>query len=385
MKTLYLCFYFLKKGLLFNLLVIFQVFLAILWFSQGFSNWVLTFTTRDALAQLEAEHGYVFTPVSDLDTPSDFFFRTIEPKLLQSSDMGIVYEMAAEKWNLLAYNDTIIHHYRPRLAEGIWFDAYEQQDASLIPVVVTPATGLNIHQTISIGSNQTAIVIGILPPLAQYLSMTAGTEDPDSYLLGYLFNDPRQGQQANVILPYSQLDAVAQQNYGRTLSVLLFPHEQADAPDLPALTQNYGQIISMAQAQEQYEAHIKQQLSFDIPMFFIFLLAAIIGIGGTTMIQTIRNKKIFTIYYLTGMSQRHALVVEVLRIAMMILINMCIIWIFGSIGLWEFIFMPLWLRSYIYLIALVFLLLIYYGSSLFFILQQRKYSVIEMLRQQNRE
>ncbi len=65
----------------------------------------------------------------------------------------------------------------------------------------------------------------------------------------------------------------------------------------------------------------------------MFLLLAATGVLSNNVIQSLRNRRQFTVYYLLGMNWKKGAAVEACRVGILILITMALSFILGKLGL----------------------------------------------------
>ena len=67
--------------------------------------------------------------------------------------------------------------------------------------------------------------------------------------------------------------------------------------------------------------------------FIVFLAAAATGVLGNNVMQSMRNRKLFTVYYLLGMDWKRGVWIEISRVIVLLLLTMGLCVVAGRYGL----------------------------------------------------
>ncbi|MDR0380842.1 MAG: hypothetical protein LBH86_02425 [Oscillospiraceae bacterium] len=376
MKILYISFRFLWKRKLLNVLVLLQVVFSILCLAQTLSKLDHLMSTRGAVEKLETDGVYILRAFSHIQ---GVFANKASNALKPFAEIGRLYVKSEESADLVGYSDEIIRHYQPALASGRWFADYEPPNG-VIPIVTNAGMKLRVNDTILLPSGIEGRVIAVLDPNTQYLFPQKGAS-PEFYSADNLLSNDG----AVMIIPYSMLPEEEQRTFMPWTEMLIYAHDNVERSEIDRAVARTGELTTMASAKDIYENKMRKDLYFNVTLFLIFFLAAVAGIGGTCMMQNIYNQKIFSIYYLTGMTPKKSAAIEATRLSLLLMLSIALIFVLAAMNMWDFLGMSERLKRYIYPISFLYLAIVYGCSSIGFILSLARGNIVDMIKKFRRE
>jgi len=240
--------------------------------------------------------------------------------------------------NLAVYNDGIINHYAPELQSGSWLSDYSTLGDGTIPAVVSDNLRLKVGNTTEIYlSNEKEYriaVVGILKKPTQYL-YPSGAASPEFFTAKSVIS-----QEPVIIIPDIDFGdtSVFEPPIGLSIPKVLFIFLKSNVTDVDINSvmkdwNKYGEVTPMALLISTYNKETNRMISSGLILFIVFLSLAATSVLSNNVIQNIRNRKLFTVYYLLGMNWRKGAVIEICRVSVIIIITMALSLIAGRFGL----------------------------------------------------
>lgn len=266
---------------------------------------------------------------------------------------------------LVAYDSIIIEHYVPSLSHGNWLTESSSQVGDGIPAIVTADIGLQVGDSLNVALSSdsyiTIFVQGILKKPTQYLF-------PESYAdPAYFEADMIISNDSAIIISSEHLAQLSEPNdypepgsrFLEMKSCLIF----SKGKDLGTISESklkrFGKIVPASDLISLYKSNTKDLIGGQTMIFIVFLQLAVTGVFSSYVIQTHRNRKAFTIYYLLGMDWKQAIIIESLRNLLIVFIIMALSFVFWKLGLFQLY----WLNKT--QIILFFLIVLAYICTLF--------------------
>lgn len=342
MASLYLSCRILQKQIWTTLLTIVQIILSLIALSS-LSAFIFDYQNNiRAIKELPTENVSILTvfPYYDMS------FAEKEIQKTPCLDIGkisyIPNVMCNEKTcSLVAYDSIIIEHYTPSLSNGKWLTVGSSQISDKIPAIVTADMKLKVGDSINIDlSSDLCISIyvqGILKKPTQYLF-------PESYADPEYFEaDMIISNDSAIIISSEQLARLLALSNKHTLSFRLLQAQSclifSKGKDFITATENninrLGKITPADDLISLYKSNTKDLIGGQTIIFIVFLQLAIIGAFSCYVIQTHRNQKTFTIYYLLGMDWKRAITIEILRNLLVVFITMLLCFVLWKLGLFQ--------------------------------------------------
>jgi ABC-type antimicrobial peptide transport system permease subunit len=219
----------------------------------------------------------------------------------------------------LAYNDEMVFRLPLSLSKGRWFDNGSQVNG--IPIIIggvltkvyEPGDRILLQVVFqSNGSIQTieGIVIGELAVGSAYYTFAGGATDPGILSVAEFSEGDENPDNGVLICPMSALGSYPQRSVSP--SCFLFFDDGADLEDIKdslnqAMTR-YGQFVTVAEMNKhEMSDNIMHIYNHDIINAASLILMMIFGCGGYILLTYTRNRKVYGVYMLCGMSRKRLL------------------------------------------------------------------------------
>ncbi len=386
MKTLYIALKLLWKRKLANLILVLIILLSITMLAQLFVFITDHVDNMQALKEL---------PVKDMVVVNvfDYYDAAEAATVIQKSDMveavGRTYisnvQCNNRNCNLAVYNEGIYTRYTPRLQSGVWLTASPPADGGTIPVVVSPDTGFVLGDTTALtlpgGKQVTLMVTGVLAKPVQYLFPSGGAGAADFA--------------ADMIIEQRAVVMMRDKDFGDT-TVLLRPEAiHAQEPLFVALRsgageddkaaamdawRKYGEVIPMRSLMATYERNTRTMIGGGLIFFVVFFLLAATAVLSNEVIQSLRNRRYFTVYYLLGMNWRRGAAIELFRTLVLILITMALSLLMGQYGLLMLEWMTPERARMFYGLAFAYIIVVFIGVKAGFLIKLMRSDIADSLK-----
>ncbi|MDR1569897.1 MAG: ABC transporter permease [Oscillospiraceae bacterium] len=339
MRVLLIAFRLIWKRKLTNITIVVQIILSIIMLAQLF---VFVSDHRSSVRAVSE------LPVSDTIVVSVFEYYTMEQaarQILATPEVESVGKIYTGTFfynnvsiNLAIYNDAIIKHYFPNLTSGNWLSDNPSVDNNAIPVVVSFDMGLRtgdtVHMSLPNGDAYQVTVVGVLKEPTQYL-YPSGSASPE-YFSARVIISP----ESVVIMRDTDLSdtSVFEPALGQPAArnLFVFINGDANAADVEAVTdawRKYGETTPMTSLIANYVKDTNSLIGGASLMFIVFLSLAATSVLSSYLTQSMRNRRLFTVFYLLGMEWRKGVAIEICRMLILIIITMSLCLIAGASGL----------------------------------------------------
>ncbi len=327
------------KRKLTNIILILQILLSIIMLSQVFVAIVDYQDNLQAVNELPINNTIVLTTFDYYDP------EYVTQQILSSpqvDSVGRVYMSScnpADKTscNLVFYNDPIISRYSPRLQSGSWLSDSLSVKGNTISAVVSGDMGLKVGDKTDISlSDEKAFqieIVGILKKPTQYL-YPSGFASPAYFTAASVIS-----QDPVIILRCADFDYTSisgMSSYGAyPTSVFIFLKSGNTDLIIDAIRTElgkYGEISQMTSLVSTFNKNTNEMIVGTTIMFVVFLLLAVTGVLSNNVIQSLRNRRQFTVYYLLGMDWKKSAVIEACRVGILIIITLVLSLIAGKLG-----------------------------------------------------
>ena len=346
MSTLLIAFRLLWKRKAANLLILLEVMVSVISLAQSFVFVMDYWDCVKGVSELPMEQTYVLARF-------DYYSEQEVMQQLEKDPLitGIgrvrwsVASSSSTNYGLTVYNQPIIDHYKPALQSGRWLDSDSPQEDGIMEAVVSSDLKLKVGDTVIVDLAEESLeirVIGILAEPTQYL-YPSGTAS-----IGYFSADRIIGRTNTLLIREEDLAA---KNIG-TISKLtyempnlfLFTREGiSDSEMQEALLKwnQYGEIGSMESVTSTFFSNSRDLINAGVVTFITWLCLTLTIVLVNNVIQSMRNERRFTIYYMCGMKWEKGAAIEATRIGLLILILLPMAVLAGKLG-WLMIF---WMKS----------------------------------------
>lgn len=277
--------------------------------------------------------------------------------------------------NVAIYGDGIVRHYTPALQSGGWLEGEAEMEDGVLPAVVSQEVGLRAGDTgtvrLNTGDTARIRVVGVLKRPTQYL-YPSGSASPTYFSANFVISQKppvllraRDAAQSEVLqAAFSSSSFRMSQN----LFIFLRPGV-TDAQYEKALEEwnRYGEITPAASLISTYKKKADTEITAGLLTFVIFLALAMTSIISSNVIQAMRNRKLFTVYYLLGMDWKKSAYIEAARIGLLLFLMMTLIAAAGKAGLLMLEWLTPTRARWFYGIAFLYILLMFASVGVVFI------------------
>jgi len=339
MTTLFIALKLLWKRKLINFILVLQILLSIIMLAQLFVFVTDHLDNMRAVNELPIKNAIVLSVFDYYN--EEYVIQEIQSSL-QVDSVGRVYmgnlSCNNVSCNLAVYNEGIIAHYLPQLQSGSWLSDSLSVIEGAVPTVISADIGLKVGDTVDVslskGKTTRIIVIGILEEPTQYLFPSGGASS-------VIFS-------AKAIIAQSPVVIMRDTDFGDT-SILLPPPEmpipqslfvflKADTAkdDVDAILdpwRKYGEVTPMESLISTYNKNTSTMIGAGIIFFVVFFFLAATSVLSNNVIQSLRNRRQFTVYYLLGMNWKKGAAIEICRVVILIIITIALSLLAGKYGL----------------------------------------------------
>ena len=380
MKYLMITMRFLKKQFVLNLLILAEVLVSIMMLTELFVYISDRVDNQRAVEELQNDSLYVLDEFAYYQDEEEKIIGLLkedaEIQKVGTSEI-LTCKLDEQPFQLGVYNSDLTEIYSPKLADGTWLSK-EQSAGGVCPAVVSADTGLHVGNTATLTVEDACTlkiqVIGVLATPTQYLLPNGMSDEVDSFIdqsSVILIN----GDQVTGTLPKMQTD----DETTRALFLLTdLPEDQ-----LIAKYNQYGHIQAINQMIQNYTASSSELISSEGLLFGLFFLLASIVILSSEVIHNLNCRRDYTIYYLTGMRWEQCVWIEVLRHVLLMLVIIGATAVMDRYGLLRTDWLTGSRHVWFYVTVVVYLAVIFFGTSAAFIHNLLHHDVSESLRNLN--
>ena len=375
MTTLFIAFHLLWKRKGANLILLLEVLLSIVSLSQAY---VFVTDYRDsvrAVSELPQANAWVLNAF-DYYQAEDMMQRLENEPLIAGIGQVRFGSVTCNQTvcQLAVYNSAMVVHYAPGLQSGSWLDAAADPDDGVLPAVVSADLRLKAGEktqiTMTGGRAYSIRVVGVLAEPTQYLYPTGSAS------LNYFSADMIVGKERAVIIREEDLAA----RTGSAVSSLtrtagnLFLFTRPDAPESELASSlrawnKYGEISRMDSLVDKFESNANTMIGSGNATFLVFLCLALTGVLSGNVIQSMRNQRTFTVYYLCGMNWKQGVAIEATRISILVLLMAALAALAGKVGLLMLEWMTPSRAAAFYGLTFAYIVLIFFGVSAGFLVR----------------
>lgn len=345
MSTLLIAIKLFWKRKLINIILILQILLSVMALAQVF---VAVGDYRDnlrAVNELPIENTLIITTFNYYDP------EYVTQQILSSpqvDSVGRVYMSAFNNddntsYNLAFYNEGIISRYLPRLQSGSWLSDKIRVNGESVPAVVSSDMGLKLGDKtdISISNKETfqIEIVGILEKPTQYL-YPSGYASPGFFTAASVIRHEPVVIVRNTDFDDSDIFVGSTEDMPTNIFIFLKPgSSDINIDAVRTELGKYGEISQMTSPIFTFNSNTNEMIAATTIMFFMFLMLAATGILSNNVIQSLRNRRQFTVFYLLGMDWKQSAMIEACRVGILIIITMVLSLVAGKMGLLSLFWM----------------------------------------------
>ena len=376
MTTLFIALKLLWRRKAANLILLLQVLVSVAMLAQMYVFIVNYQDNVRAVEELPTKDALVL-PVFDYYTPEYTAARLeASPLVEEVGNVGMGWGICGDTGcDVAIYSDGILRRYAPALQSGSWLTDEAEMKDGVLPAVVSQEVGLRTGDTgtvrLNTGDTARIRVVGVLKRPTQYL-YPSGSASPTYFSANFVISQKpavllraRDAAQSEVLqAAFSSSSFRTSQN----LFIFLRPGI-TDAQYEKALEEwnRYGEITPAASLISTYKKKADTEITAGILTFVIFLALAMTSIISSNVIQAMRNRKLFTVYYLLGMDWKKSAYIEAARIGLLLFLMMTLIAAAGKAGLLMLEWLTPTRARWFYGIAFLYILLMFASVGVVFI------------------
>ena len=384
MSTLLIAFRLLWKRKAANLVILLEVMLSVISLAQSF---VFVMDYQDSMkgvSELPMDQTYVLYRF-------DYYS---EQEVMQQLDKDpLITGIGRVRWNmasfgltncgLTVYNQSLIDHYKPSLKSGRWLDSDSPQEDDIMQAVVSGNLKLEVGDVIVMDLNGESLeirVIGILAEPTQYLYPT-GAASPGYFSADMIISDKTTVIIREEDLAAKNIGSISELTYVMP-DLFIFTREGVSESDMQEALHKwnqYGEIGSMESITSKFFSKSKDQISAGVVSFITWLCLTLTVVLVNNVIQSMRNERRFTIYYLCGMKWKKGAAIEATRIGLLILILLPLAVLAGNLG-WLMIFWMETRATLFYGLVSVYIILLFAAVSVGFLVKLTRTDVAAKLK-----
>ena len=384
MATLFIVCKLLSKRVISNIVFMLQVLLSVIMLAQLF---VFITDHQDNMRAINE------LPIRDTIVLGVFEYYTMEEvaQELQNSpqihSVGQVLMADAVcngiQCNFALYSESIIDHYAPGLQSGAWLHDAKMMGDNGIPAVVSRELGLKAGDKTEIATfdeNTRKIhVVGVLESPTQYL-YPSGAASPEYF------------KASSIISQYPTI-IIRDTDFGDTSSftppldmpftknLFVFLKSGTDVHIAMKEWAKYGELTPMASLVSTYNRETSRLIEGGIIMFIVFMLLVATGILSNNIMQMMKNRKLFTIYYLLGMNWHKSVAVEICRTIFLIGFTMALSIVAGKSGLLMIQWMTPAREFLFYGVVLLYIVVMFGAVGAYFVFRLIHEDISESLKE----
>ncbi len=376
MTTLFIALKLLWRRKAANFVLLLQVLVSVIMLAQMY---VFLFDHLDnvrAVGELPTENALVL-PVFEYYTPEYTAARLeASPLVEEVGAVGMGGGTCNDTGCLVAiYSDGILRRYAPALQSGSWLTDEAEMEDGVLPAVVSQEVGLRAGDTgtvrLNTGDTARIRVVGVLKRPTQYL-YPSRSASPTHFSADFVISqEPAILLRARDAAQSEVLQAAFSSSSFRTsrnLFIFLRPGI-TDAQYDKALEEwnRYGEITSAASLISTYTEKTNTLITAGLLSFCVFTALAMTSVVGSNVIQALRNRKLFTVYYLLGMDWRRSAFIEATRVGLLLIPMMAMVAAAGQGGLLMMEWMTPTRAKWFYGISFLYVLLMFASVGAVFI------------------
>ena len=381
MRSIMLAVSFLKKQWVMNVVLVVEILISVIMLSELFLFVSDRMDNQRAAEELQNNHLYV---LSEFEYYAPQEERVMEALRADEAIQSIgKVDISSCTWNgqyfqLGLYNANLIGLYAPKCASGAWLPT-EGGEYSGYPAVVSADAGLQVGDAAEIlVADQYSVaieVVGVLATPTQYLFPTGMSDNVDSII----------SHSPAILVNQALFPQLPPNPDTADVPKSLFLISDLDKEEMMAKYNRYGQIQAINDMVASYVETSNGLIRSEALLFVLFvLLAAIVISWGIAffeyLLQVPANRVGYTIYYLVGMKWHQCVWIELTRHGILLFFIAGSIALLDKFGALQTAWMTDARRNIFYIVLLVYLVLVFFSTSAFFLWKLLHRDIIASLR-----
>lgn len=376
MRSIMLAVSFLKKQWVMNVVLVVEILISVIMLSELFLFVSDRMDNQRAAEELQNNQLYV---LSEFEYYAPQEERVIEALRADEAIQSIgKVDISSCTWNaqyfqLGLYNADLIGLHAPKCASGAWLPT-EGGEYSGYPAVVSADAGLQVGDAAEIlVADQYRVsieVVGVLATPTQYLFPTGMSANVDSII----------SHSPAILVNQALFPQLPPNPDTADVPKSLFLISNLNKEEMIAKYNRYGQIQAINDMVASYVETSNGLIRSEALLFVLFVLLAAIVILSTEVIHSIQCQKNYTIYYLVGMKWHQCVWIELTRHGILLFFIAGSIALLDKFGALQTAWMTDARRNIFYIVLLVYLVLVFFSTSAFFLWKLLHRDIIASLR-----
>lgn len=313
-------------------LLIFELVLTSIIFLPFVGKLQAEMATKNIINVFNDRNACYFNPYEFFDVEKNNIKKILQKDGCSDLEVGEISDISLEMSNgkelsAYGYNDTIIDFVRLSLSQGSWFEKQEKDDC--IPIIsIDPKLKMNDIVEFA-GSDDTSKVkgkvIGVMSREEYVMTFNSSGNNDFSKLSDFV-----SSPEADIIVPYQckNYKSFTEKNIEEGSyqpGKILMTKKEKSLDKIIKICHQYGSISKINKMKENYQKDKRDFYISNGIVLAVFSLLSLAGIGGFNGIQSMLHERMFTIYYMLGLSKRRCMLMEGLRTFLLLIVS------FGSV------------------------------------------------------
>lgn len=395
MKTIYLAIKIILKQKWINLILILTIIFSVYYLVPTFSQMLHYATAVESLKLLDTDNAYYLYRSFFYGWESSELWEEMN-KTIRNSDTikgcANYYNLSDDtsSYYVMAYNQELIYRFTPKLTEGIWLNEIDETNIEkTIPAVVGSGTGLSYGELFhlpltgrDIDATLTCEVVGVFAEDCGVVSFSASADD------SYFTSDILISESDQVIImPITDmiLDYLGEIKYlASSKGSILYTTSETNVEDVVQEIGYAGTVTNLDKGCTRFREQSKIIISAMGVCWVIYFFVTMICMICSNVILNVKLNKIYTIYYMSGMSLKKRNIIDAVRIVFLVFTSSIVSYLFLLQNGLNNSGLDIKGKLLLFCGLIGYVSIIYIPISIWFINKQKKQNVIDCIRQLGR-
>lgn len=313
-------------------LLVFELVLTSIIFLPFIGKLQAEMATKDIVNVFNDCNACYFNPYEFFDVEKNDIKKMIQEEGCSNLELGEISDISlktgdGERLIAYGYNDTIIDFVTLSLSQGSWFGKHEKGE--YIPIISINSK-LKMNEVIEFTNvdNTSKVkgkVIGVMNREEYVMTFNSGGSNDFARLSNFI-----SAPEADIIVPYQCKNYISFskkniEEFRCQTGKILITKEKKSLDKIIKICHQYGSVSKISKMKENYQRDQRDFYITNGVVLAVFSLLSLAGIGGFNGIQSILHERLFTIYYMLGLSKKRCMMMEGLRTFLLLVVS------FGSV------------------------------------------------------
>lgn len=332
MKTLRMVLHIMNKQKKGYLLLSFEIVLTAIILLSFIGKMQYSFSTKNVTDTFKGSNSFYFTGFSFYKSDEYPLKKILNEKADFKFKLGEVTDIYFKDDNnntiyAYGYNDLLIEYTNLQLEEGMWLN--QQQNKNEIPVIALNDK-YQVGDVIQIPSQTSkdiysARIIGKIVKNSYILSFQSGASNDFANVDNFV-----TPAYADIIIPYESDNTMSIpedvcEYTDKQSGTIIMVGDNSVYDEVYQICNNYGNISNISIMVENYTNNMRDYYLTNGIILIVFTILTLVGIGGFNGIQSILFERVYTVYYMLGLSKLRCVIIEVMKIVILLILNYSII------------------------------------------------------------